>query len=79
VKTKNIINKIKKFIMKKNFTLNNLAKNTMKEKEMNLIRGGFNDMCRCSCCYAGSGGSSIADNGMANSKLATKSKPCPNN
>jgi natural product precursor len=64
VKTKNIINKIKKFIMKKNLTLNNLAKNTMKEKEMNIVKGGR--QCGCGCRYEGMGGASTNQNAAAN-------------
>lgn len=44
--------------------LNNLAKNSLANREMRDLKGGKS--CQCSCCYAGSGGSSTTDNGNAN-------------
>ncbi|MDR1199880.1 MAG: TIGR04149 family rSAM-modified RiPP [Prevotellaceae bacterium] len=55
----------------KKINLNVLAKNTMKEKEINHVKGGYNDdcldaCCGCGCAYANNGGSSIAANRDAN-------------
>ncbi|MEF9987372.1 MAG: TIGR04149 family rSAM-modified RiPP [Bacteroidales bacterium] len=48
--------------------LNQLEKNTLSEKEMNNLNGG-NWICKCSCYYQDSGGSSIDDNMSANAAL----------
>lgn len=46
--------------------LNNLAENSLANREMKDIKGGFTGCCTCSCAYAGSGGSSSSDNAAAN-------------
>ncbi len=47
----------------KKLKLNQLSKDELGKREMNYIKGGD---CCCGCWYAGSGGSSTYDNGMAN-------------
>lgn len=50
----------------KKLKLNQIEKNILTEKEMNIISGGL-ITCGCGCNYAGSGGgSSTMDNGNAN-------------
>ncbi|MDR1199890.1 MAG: TIGR04149 family rSAM-modified RiPP [Prevotellaceae bacterium] len=48
----------------KKIKLNILAKNTIKEKEMNQIKGG--GCCACGCMYVNQGGSGTIDNHYAN-------------
>ncbi|MGP1446818.1 MAG: hypothetical protein ACTTKO_04710 [Candidatus Limimorpha sp.] len=48
----------------KNLKLNKL--NRISDELKNAVRGGEQPCCSCGCCYANSGGSSIADNGNAN-------------
>jgi natural product precursor len=63
--------------MKKNIKLNNLAKNTITEREMNRVKGGCLDTCcGCGCAYAGNGGSSVQDNKNANA-AGNKFSPQP--
>lgn len=51
----------------KNLRLNKMAKNELSRKEMQTLTGGqIPGMCGCGCAYAGSGGSSAMDNGLAN-------------
>lgn len=44
--------------------LNNLAENSLANREMKEIKGG--KCCTCSCAYADTGGSSPKDNRAAN-------------
>jgi natural product precursor len=67
-----IINKIKITNMKKNIKLNKLAQDAMKEKEMNLIRGGSAGDCCCGC----HGPSGSFDNANANNAGGLKSPRC---
>lgn len=48
----------------KTLKLTQLEKNLLLEKEMENVKGG--NTCGCGCKYAGSGGSSTANNGNAN-------------
>lgn len=49
--------------------LNNLAENSLANREMKEIKGGHTGCCYCSCAYANSGGSSSTDNAAANYKI----------
>ncbi|MDY3090516.1 MAG: TIGR04149 family rSAM-modified RiPP [Porphyromonas sp.] len=51
----------------KKIKLNKLAENSLAERQMQGIKGG-SSCCGCGCYYAGRGGSSTHDNGVANSK-----------
>ncbi len=48
----------------KNVKLNKL--NRINKELKNAVRGGEQPCCSCGCCYANSGGSSVAGNGNAN-------------
>ncbi|MEG1886244.1 MAG: TIGR04149 family rSAM-modified RiPP [Alistipes sp.] len=50
----------------KTLKVNQIEKNRLSEKEMNLIKGGERFTCRCGCYYADAVGSSIESNGRAN-------------
>lgn len=56
--------------------LNNLAENSLANREMKQLMGGAT--CQCSCHYAGSGGSSTRDNGNANAEHGYVSHDPPN-
>jgi len=67
----------------KNLKLNRLNPNKISEKQANAIRGGQG--CSCGCQWAGNGGSSVQDNGMANSERCIQTQyeaqwfaTCPN-
>jgi hypothetical protein len=57
-----------------------LENQSLNNKEMNKVRGGVDGCdegcgsCECSCYYADNGGSSIMDNGVANSDKTLHSK-----
>jgi natural product precursor len=50
----------------KKLKLNALANNALSEKESKNIKGGAG--CGCGCWAAGTGGSSVNSNGVANSR-----------
>jgi natural product precursor len=58
----------------KSIKLNQMAKNAMKKKELNLIKGGVSRGCGCGCLYADQGGSSTYMNGMANCDAGVKTQ-----
>ncbi|GHV34138.1 hypothetical protein FACS1894178_1050 [Bacteroidia bacterium] len=61
----------------KNLKLNKLEERNLSEKQMNHIKGGgVGDPCGCGCCYADSGGSSVADNAWSNSQSGLVSGGC---
>ena len=53
--------------------LNQLAKKELTQRQQAMIKGGRG--CHCGCCYAGSGGSSSTQNGLANCADGLRS-PC---
>lgn len=55
----------------KRFKLNVLSAESLQQKEMNAIVGGYS--CGCSCAYADRGGSSISANRDANYAYDTTS------
>lgn len=55
----------------KNLKLNALSESTLKDKEMNALRGG--NCCTCSCYWEYQGGASVDDNTNANYQQDTKS------
>lgn len=52
--------------------LNALSEASLKDKDMNVLKGG--NCCNCSCYWADRGGSSIEDNTNANYSNDTESK-----
>ncbi len=50
----------------KNLKLNKL--NQISEEMKDVVKGGEAPCCSCGCCYANSGGSSVAANGNENMK-----------
>lgn len=52
--------------MKDKLNLFSVAANEMKETKAGAVQNPGDGSCGCSCYYAGSGGSSTRDNGLAN-------------
>ena len=53
--------------------LNQLSKDELKKRELNHIKGGSDECCKCCCGYSGEpGGSSTKDNWSANQALGHK-------
>jgi natural product precursor len=59
----------------KTLKLNKLHDGQLSKKLMKSVVGG-SAVCQCGCCYAGSGGSSVHDNGYANSAHGLGSGGC---
>ncbi len=49
-----------------NLKLNKLSQSVLNKREMKEAKGGNRRSCGCGCNYEGRGGSSTANNGMAN-------------
>lgn len=59
----------------KRFKLNVLSAETLQQKEMDAIIGGY-ESCGCACAYEGYGGSSFSDNKSANYNYGYTSNTC---
>ena len=58
----------------KRLKLSDLSDKSLKDKEMNALKGGNLEGCRCSCYWENQGGSSSDDNMSANYSLGDGTK-----
>ena len=60
----------------KSLKLNKLNQSILNKDQMKKVRGGDFHVCSCGCCYANNGGSSTADNAIANNEGGLYSPNC---
>ena len=50
----------------KDLSLNKLSDDALAQRQLQTLKGGRREWCRCACAYVNHGGSSTMDNGLAN-------------